>query len=482
MLNVTTAPNLGTIVAVGVDEILLMTGENSQCDSFISAAVAPDGALHTYRIEIAAAGSVSVFYDGALILSGQTYAGENDHGPEPRVMWGEGSSFAFGTSEWEYVRHNAHATGCNRESCIQIPSGAVNWWPADGMANDLVSGNDGTLVNGANFSPGLVDQAFLLSAAQRSGVRMSSGPNPQQLTLEAWVKPLSFPNPYPRVINRLLNNIVNVQYALTVTDTGQAHCNIAPFGNPTTLGGIVHLNQWSHVACTYDGLTERLYVNGLEVAAASFSQAIPSSDRELWIGNDEPDLGFAARDFDGFIDEPRIYSRALSACEIQAIVQARSVGICKGDADGDGVADFQDNCRSFPNPGQEDADGDRAGDGCDCSPSDATTFAIPREVGGLLVGANSDSSNVSWFCSADVTAGSSASYDVVRGDLEELPVGSGPSEVCLAAIVSQTNISDAALPSLSHGFRYLVRGRNSCGVGTYGFQSNGSERLSQACP
>ena len=39
-----------------------------------------------------------------------------------------------------------------------------------------------------------------------------------------------------------------------------------------------------------------------------------------------------------------------------------------GDADGDGVADFQDNCASVPNTGQADGDGDRIGDTCDNCP------------------------------------------------------------------------------------------------------------------
>jgi PKD repeat protein len=38
------------------------------------------------------------------------------------------------------------------------------------------------------------------------------------------------------------------------------------------------------------------------------------------------------------------------------------------DADGDGVADENDNCPSDPNPGQEDADGDLIGDACDDTP------------------------------------------------------------------------------------------------------------------
>src|SRR5262249_52152799 len=68
-----------------------------------------------------------------------------------------------------FVRPGAGATNCSigayefdaaPPSCTPPPAGLVSWWPGDGNANDIVSGNDGTLQNGATFGPGLVGQAF----------------------------------------------------------------------------------------------------------------------------------------------------------------------------------------------------------------------------------------------------------------------------------------------------------------------------------
>ncbi len=64
---------------------------------------------------------------------------------------------------------------------------------------------------------------------------------------------------------------------------------------------------------------------------------------------------------------------------------------------------------------------------------------------------------------------SSVRYDVPRGLVSELPVGSGASETCLAAGgTTTTNLTDATLPAQGAAFWYLVRGRNACGVGSYG--------------
>ena len=45
-------------------------------------------------------------------------------------------------------------------SCVAPPSGLVSWWQGEGDANDQMSHNTGTLVNGAAFTTGKVGQAF----------------------------------------------------------------------------------------------------------------------------------------------------------------------------------------------------------------------------------------------------------------------------------------------------------------------------------
>lgn len=106
---ITVAPQVGTLFFVGNDEVFITT---SECGGIASAAVDTNDQAHTYRIVVLPGGSVSVQYDGAPILSGHTYSSASDHGSNPRILWGEGSYLAYGTSYWEYVRHNAHATGC----------------------------------------------------------------------------------------------------------------------------------------------------------------------------------------------------------------------------------------------------------------------------------------------------------------------------------------------------------------------------------
>ena len=72
---------------------------------------------------------------------------------------------------------------------------------------------------------------------------------------------------------------------------------------------------WTHLAATYDGTTQRLYVNGTQVATLALTGAIVDLDlRRCKIGGNS----VWAEWFSGLIDEVRVYNRALSAAEIQA--------------------------------------------------------------------------------------------------------------------------------------------------------------------
>ncbi|MCI0591228.1 MAG: LamG domain-containing protein, partial [Gammaproteobacteria bacterium] len=73
-------------------------------------------------------------------------------------------------------------------------------------------------------------------------------------------------------------------------------------------------NTWVHLAGTYDGKTERLYVDGVQVGSLKVSGNIQVTDGVLRIGGNSPWGEY----FNGRIDEIRVYDRALTAAEIQS--------------------------------------------------------------------------------------------------------------------------------------------------------------------
>src|SRR5437660_7973216 len=96
--------------------------------------------------------------------------------------------------------------------CTPPTSSLVGWWPGDGNADDIVSGNNGTLQNCATFTSGEVDQSFSLDNSMTSGLVLVGDPVPpslqiqDEITLAAWIYVTQYPAP------NTLGLIVGSQY------------------------------------------------------------------------------------------------------------------------------------------------------------------------------------------------------------------------------------------------------------------------------
>jgi hypothetical protein len=99
------------------------------------------------------------------------------------------------------------------------------------------------------------------------------------------------------------------------------------FGSGT---GPLSAETWTHLATTYDGATQQLFVNGVQVDSEPASGSLAAGTGPLYIGGDPLYSNAGGYDvyFNGMIDEVRIYNRALSQAEIVSdMVGAGSVAI-----------------------------------------------------------------------------------------------------------------------------------------------------------
>ena len=77
------------------------------------------------------------------------------------------------------------------------------------------------------------------------------------------------------------------------------------------------LDQWIHLAATYNGWVARLYADGVEVCSKWTWGAIKSTDAPFTISGYLDGSGRIIDEITGRLDDVRIYNRALSAEEIQ---------------------------------------------------------------------------------------------------------------------------------------------------------------------
>jgi uncharacterized repeat protein (TIGR01451 family) len=136
-----------------------------------------------------------------------------------------------------------------------------------------------------------------------------------------------------------------------------------------------------------------------------------------------------------------------------------------------------------PGSAPKDADADTHVDalcgGDDCNDADPLVWSAPVEVTGLLVGSGAPT-EISWSDQA-VSAGPGTSYDRVGGNLR-LPSGGMDfgSVACFGSAAASPWDDAQPDPAAGSGYWYLVRARNSCGVGTYG--SPARDASITACP
>jgi hypothetical protein len=133
------------------------------------------------------------------------------------------------------------------------------------------------------------------------------------MTLEAWVYPTTLSN-YRTVI--LKERPTDLAYAIYANDGAPRPSTWITAGASATAAGTsaLTLNTWTHLAATYDGAVLRLYVNGLQVGSQARTGLLFVSGNPLRIGGNT----VWGEYFAGRIDEVRVYSRALSATEIQS--------------------------------------------------------------------------------------------------------------------------------------------------------------------
>jgi hypothetical protein len=235
----------------------------------------------------------------------------------------------------QHYQDGLHGLGYEVE-CVNTPSGLVGWWPGDGNADDIVGGNNGTMVGGATFvSPGRVGDSFTFPGGATDYVRISNNNSlePLNVTVDAWVRSDGTPGNNRYIVAKGAHGCTAASYALYTRSGGLYFYVFNPsYGYKLSPGapGTIWDGNWHHIAGTYDGAYVRLYVDGVEVGSG-IATTIPigyglATDNDLIIGQY---TGTCSLPFKGDIDEVEIFNRALPASEIQSIYNAGSAGKCK---------------------------------------------------------------------------------------------------------------------------------------------------------
>ncbi|MFI6505444.1 LamG-like jellyroll fold domain-containing protein [Nonomuraea typhae] len=135
------------------------------------------------------------------------------------------------------------------------------------------------------------------------------------LTLSAWVRPSTVDDLWRAVLMKERSSGGGYGlYASTEYSAPAGWLETSVEGGGLTGNDPLPLNQWTHLATTYDGSTFRLYINGAQVAQAPLTGEVRDDGGSMRIGGN----AFWGEFYSGLIDEVRVYDRVQTAAEIQA--------------------------------------------------------------------------------------------------------------------------------------------------------------------
>lgn len=187
-------------------------------------------------------------------------------------------------------------------------------------------GNDGVLVGATAAASGRFGSALALDG-WNDWVTVSDHPSLDlsgKMTLEAWVYPRNWMSKGATVLVKEDGAAASVYYLYANEDRNQplAGARIAGY---RTVSGVTQMppGKWTHLAATYDGQYIRLYIDGAVVDAQPQTGSIPISGGSLRLGGN----AIWGEYLSGWLDDVRVYNRALTRAEIIADSKSPVVNI-----------------------------------------------------------------------------------------------------------------------------------------------------------
>lgn len=351
---------------------------------------------------------------------------------------------------------NAVAPSSTAAACAPLPAGLTSWWTADGIAEDVFSGFDATLLNGANYGGGMVGQSFVFDGVDdyvRVPHEDALNFGTDDFTLVFWLyadtlgevalskatydealqpAPLRGWAVYPRQFS---NNL----------DLQMSDANLVVYQGTSV--NTVSADEWIHVAIRrQDGDVFSIFLDGV-LQPPSETPPVSELDNEgpLLLGCFLENQGF----FEGRLDEVQVFAgTALSDAEIISIFNAGSDGVCGVvPACGNGRAEIGESC---------DDGNQTAGDSCesDCTLScgnGVITFVEQCDDNNLVDGDGCDSNCRDTACgNGIVTAGTGEVCDdgnALSGDgcdsnCRVTACGNGVASITTGEVCDDGNLDD----------------------------------------
>lgn len=230
---------------------------------------------------------------------------------------------AAGSSDSDIATLSIHARPAGSYVDVVKADGPVGYWRLDEtegeIALDQIAGNSGDILNGVTLGvPGAIAGDANLAANFSSGDRQkidvpwTEALNPPQFSMEVWARMTGGAGVHRSPLTSRADS--PQRGYIFYCEPGDIWQFWSGKGDDSGWDNIpgprAEINQWAHLVGTYDGTIKRFYVNGVMVGTSTAAFA-PNDVNALRFGGGATE-GPGAFFFEGDVDEPAIYNKALT--------------------------------------------------------------------------------------------------------------------------------------------------------------------------
>lgn len=206
-----------------------------------------------------------------------------------------------------------------------VEVGLLAFWPFEEGSGAVARNTsdatlDAILRNGPTWGPGQRGLAMSFDGLSQHAVVSDTGNGSpldvtDAFTIAVWVSPQTLPTAGTvKLLSK--DNIFEFEIGHAGPRSYSVRLNNTRRGQGLNL---VEIGIWQHLAVTWDGTTVRYYLNGQANGSAAFAGPLNSNNTHVGIAA-RPVGSTGSGWFDGWLDELRLYGRALSDTEIAELV------------------------------------------------------------------------------------------------------------------------------------------------------------------
>ncbi len=206
----------------------------------------------------------------------------------------------------------------------EITNGLVAWWKFENNSNDSWDGNNGTDTSMAYVTSPVQKDTYSASFNGTTSKVTIPSTNVSAMTISAWVWPRNGANEGNGSIIGKYGDSADWSYYFRWNGTYLRPQIITRIGgsawavdSPTTLTA----SNWWHLVARMDGTKAVIYTNGVYCATDEAVGNIQTSTADMRIGS----LNGSAQWFQGYMDDFRIYNRAITPAEVYTMSGSSSL-------------------------------------------------------------------------------------------------------------------------------------------------------------